>query len=175
MLSEPRRHGGCTPRDTLKHILCRSRLGLLLRSTESIPGLVPQTSMFAKVTGRTPPISPLSPADSCRSRVSRRFFKPAARSKQSRRDAAPTGHVEAPKPSGDMGYLLSETVSRHDCRDAGGTSPGMGEGRTMQERLSRAMQEQLPRTSATEPRMALKRVSEGRYPVSPRQRMAVAL
>ena len=37
-------------------------------------------------------------------------------------------------PSGDMGYLLSETVSRHDCRDAGG----------------RAMQEQLPKTSATE-------------------------
>ena len=36
--------------------------------------------------------------------------------------------------SGDMGGLLPETVSRHDCRDAGG----------------RAMQEQLPRTSATE-------------------------
>ncbi len=30
--------------------------------------------------------------------------------------------------------------------DAGGTSPRMGEGRTMQEQLSRATQEQLPRT-----------------------------
>ena len=32
----------------------------------------------------------------------------------------------------------------HDCMDAGGTNPWMGEGRTMQEQLSRATQEQLP-------------------------------
>ena len=33
----------------------------------------------------------------------------------------------------------------HDCTDAGGTSPWMGEGRTMQELLSRVTQERLPR------------------------------
>ena len=33
----------------------------------------------------------------------------------------------------------------YDCMDAGGTSPRMGEGRIMQEQLSRATQEQLPR------------------------------
>jgi len=32
--------------------------------------------------------------------------------------------------------------------DAGGTSPRMGEGRTMQEQLSRVTQEQLPSDSA---------------------------
>ena len=32
-----------------------------------------------------------------------------------------------------------------DCMDAGGTSPRMGEGRIMQEQLSRATQEQLPK------------------------------
>jgi len=30
-------------------------------------------------------------------------------------------------------------VRMHDCRDAGGTSPWMGKGRTIQEQLSRAM------------------------------------
>ena len=33
--------------------------------------------------------------------------------------------------------------------DAGGASPWMGEGRIMQEQLSRAMQEQLPRCART--------------------------
>jgi hypothetical protein len=33
----------------------------------------------------------------------------------------------------------------HDYMDAGGTSPWKGEGRTMQEQLSRVTQEQLPR------------------------------
>jgi len=45
------------------------------------------------------------------------------------------GQHESAKLSGDMGGVLPETVSRHDCRDAGG----------------RAMQEQLPRDVALEP------------------------
>ncbi|MDZ4729229.1 MAG: hypothetical protein SH820_04730, partial [Xanthomonadales bacterium] len=35
--------------------------------------------------------------------------------------------------------VASESLPVSDHRDAGGTSPGMGEGRTMQEQLSRAM------------------------------------
>jgi len=45
---------------------------------------------------------------------------------------------------------LNQDRLPHDCMDAGGTSPRMGEGRIMQEQLSRVMQEQLPKGAVVE-------------------------
>ncbi len=46
-------------------------------------------------------------------------------------------------------YKNNDTVIANDYKDVRGTSPRKGEGRIMQEQLSRVTQEQLPRNKMT--------------------------
>ena len=136
VLTDPRRHGGCTPRDP----------------PQVHPCTLGSRSRRDTVSGSTPPISPLSPVNSCRSRVSRRFFNLVQ--DQNNRGETPLLQAmsEPQKLSGDMGYLLSETFTNRkfviEYMDVLGRAKQEPEPRDSRDGFSARLRGQVPRVAA---------------------------